>query len=76
MDNSTKISDEQLENIKKELQKGNADQNAEALMQKFLNKEQTETVKKVLANPDKVREIMRSPLAKNFMEKFNGQKKE
>ncbi len=76
MDNSTKISNEQIENLKAELQKGDGNKSAEELMKKYLNREQTETIKKVLANPEKVREIMSSPLAKSFLEKFSGKKKE
>lgn len=77
MDNGTKLSKEQIETIKKELQSGNSSSNApEEFMQKYLNKEQSDSVKKVLADPDKLKEILSSPFAKAFMKQYNNQKEE
>ena len=72
MDNGTKISKEQIESIKTELQstqKSGGD--ITAFLQKYLDREQGERVKKVLSDPQKIKEILSSPLAKSFMEKYS-----
>jgi hypothetical protein len=71
MDNGTKISKEQIENMKTELEsvkKENGDINT--FLQKYLDREQGERVKRVLSDPQKIKEILSSPLAKSFMEKY------
>lgn len=71
MDNGTKISKEQIENMKTELEsvkKENGDINS--FLQKYLDREQGERVKRVLSDPQKIKEILSSPLAKSFMEKY------
>ncbi len=71
MDNGTKISKEQIENMKTELEKAKKDGgDIGAFLQKHLNKEEGERVKKVLSDPQKLKEILSSPFAKNFMEKY------
>lgn len=71
MDNDTKLSKEQIENMKTELQ--NAKDNGSALndfLRKYLDREQGERVKRVLSDPQKIKELLSSPLAKSFMEKY------
>lgn len=71
MDNDTKLSKEQIENMKTELQ--NAKDNDSALndfLRKYLDREQGERVKRVLSDPQKIKELLSSPLAKSFMEKY------
>lgn len=71
MDNSTKISKEQIETMKTELENTkNEGGDISAFLQKYLDREQGERVKKVLSDPQKIKEILSSPLAKNFMEKY------
>lgn len=71
MDNDAKLSKEQIENMKDELKKTSLDQSGlNNFLQKYLDREQSEKVKKVLSNPEKLREILSSPLAKNFMENY------
>lgn len=72
MDNSTKLSTEQIENIKNELKSGSVSQsNLNEFLQKHLDSEQSEKIKAVLSNPEKLKEILSSPFAKSFMKKFN-----
>lgn len=71
MDNDTKLSKEQIENMKKEINDINSQGgDLSAFLQKYLDREQGERVKKVLSDPQKIKDILSSPLAKNFMEKF------
>lgn len=71
MDNSTKISKEQIETMKTELENTkNESGDINAFLQKYLDREQGERVKKVLSDPQKIKEILSSPLAKTFMEKY------
>ena len=71
MDNSTKISKEQIETMKTELENTkNEGGDISAVLQKYLDREQGERIKKVLSDPQKIKEILSSPLAKNFMEKY------
>lgn len=71
MDNSTKISKEQIETMKTELENTkNEGGDISDFLQKYLDREQGERVKKVLSDPHKIKEILSSPLAKNFMEKY------
>lgn len=71
MDNDTKISREQIESMKTELENAkNEGGDISAFLQKYLDREQGERVKKVLSDPQKIKEILSSPLAKTFMEKY------
>lgn len=71
MDNDTKISKEQIESIKNELKGGSvSEDNLGDFLQRYLDREQSERVRKILSNPQKLREILSSPLAKTFMENY------
>lgn len=72
MDNDTKLSKEQIENMKNELEKAkNNGSDISAFLQKYLDREQGERLKKVLSDPQKIKEILSSPLAKSFMDKYS-----
>ncbi len=70
MDNDTIFSKEQIENIKTELESTKTDGDLNAFLQKHLDKEQSEQLKKVLSDPQKIKDILSTPLAKRFMEKY------
>ena len=71
MDNGTKISKEQIETMKSELESAKKESDdITAFLQKYLDREQGERVKRVLSDPQKIKEILSSPLAKSFMEKY------
>lgn len=72
MDNGTKISKEQIENMKNEIEamkKENRD--IGSFLQKYLDREEGERIKRVLSDPQKIKEILSSPLAKSFMESYS-----
>ena len=71
MDNGTKFSNEQLENMKTELESGSVNEKSlNEFLQKHLNAEESEKLKAVLADPEKLKNILSTPFAKSFMEKL------
>ncbi len=70
MDNSTKFSEEQLEIIKTELERTKNNGDINGFLQKYLDKERSEQLKNVLSDPQKIKEILSTPFAKQFMEKY------
>lgn len=77
MDNDIKLSKEQMDKIKKELQSGSVNrENTDDFLKKHLSKEQADSLKKVLSDPDRMKEILSSPLAKSLIEKYNRHKEE
>lgn len=71
MDNDTKLSKEQIENIKTELKNGSVDKNnITDFLKAYLDKDQNEKLKEVLADPQKIKNVLASPFAKSLMEKF------
>lgn len=71
MEKDTKLSKEQIENIKNELKGGSVNRdNLSDFLQKHLDSESSEKIKSALSNPEKLREILSSPFAKSFLEKY------
>lgn len=71
MEKDTKLSKEQIENIKNELKGGSVNRdNLNEFLGKHLDSEGSEKIKAVLSNPEKLKEILSSPFAKSFMEKY------
>lgn len=70
MDNGTNFSKEQIENIKTELESTKSEGDLSAFLQKHLDKQQSEQLKKVLSDPQKIKDILSTPLAKKLMEKY------
>ena len=70
MDNGTKISEEQLEIMKTELERTKNSGDINGFLQKYLDKEHSEQIKKMLSDPQKIKEILSTPFAKQFMEKY------
>lgn len=71
MDNDTKLSKEQLETIKKELRESSVDKsNLTDFLKKYLDKDQSEKLKEVLSDPQKIKDVLASPFAKKLMENF------
>lgn len=71
MEKDTKLSKEQIENIKNELKGGSVNRdNLSSFLQKHLDSESSEKIKSALSNPEKLKEILSSPFAKSFMEKY------
>ncbi len=66
MDNEAKLSSEQINSIISDAKKGNTD--TEKLMKKHLNEEQMQKVKGILGDPEKLRQLMQSPIAQKFMQ--------
>lgn len=72
MDNGTKFSKKEIEEMKSELEAMKKEKgDITSFLQKYLDREQGERVKKVLSDPQKIKEILSSPLAKSFMEKYD-----
>lgn len=69
MDNETKLSSEQINSIMAEAKKQSVEGkvNAEELMKKHLNEEQAEKVRSILKDPEKLRQLLQSPMAQKFM---------
>lgn len=76
MDNETKLSAEQINSIKKELEEGNERINVTEFMQKHLNSSQIQALSSFMSDPEKMKNLMESPIAKRFMEKFRKEEKE
>ena len=72
MDNETKLSSEKINSIMKEVSQGNAD--PEALMQKHLDEKSREKLRSILSDPQKMKSIMESPLARKLFASFHGKK--
>ena len=71
MEKDTKLSKEQIENIKNELKGGSVNRdNLSAFLQKHLDSEGSEKIKSALSSPEKLKEILSSPFAKSFLEKY------
>ena len=70
MYNDTIFSKEHIENIKTELESTKNSSDLNAFLQKHLDKEHSEQIKKVLSEPQKIKEILSTPFAKQFMEKY------
>lgn len=71
MDNETKLSEEQINSIKQELSKKKGDVDLNEFMAKHLNDKQKQAVMNIAADPEKLKAIMNSPIAKKLMEKFS-----
>ena len=65
MDNESKISKEQINSIISNAKNGNTD--TDELMKKHLNEEQLQKVKSILSDPERLRQLMQSPIAQQFM---------
>ncbi len=76
MDNETKLSNEQINSIMKEAQRLSYDEkiNSEAFFKEHLNESQAEKVRSILNDPQKLKDIMESPLAKRILEALNKSK--
>ena len=72
MDNETKLSSEKINSIMKEVSEGKAD--PEALMQQHLDEKSREKLKSILSDPQKMKSIMESPLARKFFAAFQSKK--
>lgn len=72
MDNETKLSSEQIDSIMKEASEGKID--SERLIREHLSEGQAQKLRTILNDPEKLRSIMESPLAKKIMEAVSGKK--
>ena len=71
MDNGTKFSKEQLENMKNEIESGPVtEKSLNEFLQKHLSTEESEKLKTVLSDPQKLKDILSTPFAKSFIEKL------
>ena len=78
MDNGTNISKEQINSIlnkAKELSSEGKTPDS-AFLNEQLGSEQTEKLQRILSNPDKLREVMNSPMAKRLMAMLQSKDKE
>lgn len=71
MDNETKLSEEQINSIKQELSEKKTDLDLNEFMAKHLNDKQKQAVMNIASDPEKLKAIMNSPIAKKLMEKFS-----
>lgn len=69
MDNETKLSQEQIKGIMKEVGGLSADEkiNTEVFIKEHLNESQAQKVKSILSDPQKLKELMQSPAAQKIM---------
>lgn len=69
MDNETKLSQEQINGIMKEVGGLSADEkiNTEAFIKEHLNESQAQKVKAMLSDPQKLKELMQSPAAQKII---------
>lgn len=71
MDNDTKIFKEQTDNIKADFEKAkNEGKDPTSIFEKYLSKEEATKAKQVLSDPKKLKELLSSPFAKSFMQKY------
>ncbi len=78
MDNGTNLSQQQINNIlskAKELSDEGKEPDISALSDR-LSPAQSEKIRGILNNPEKLREIMNSPMAKKIMGMLNSENKE
>lgn len=71
MDNETKLSSQQINSIKEELTAKKGDVDLNEFMAKHLNEKQQQAVMNIASDPEKLKAIMNSPIAKKLMEKFS-----
>lgn len=72
MDNETKLSSEKINSIIKEVSEGKTD--PEELMKKHLDEKSRERFRSILSDPQKMKSIMESPLAKKLFTSLHGKK--
>ena len=76
MDNETKLSKEQINSIRQELngKKENIDIND--FMERHLNDKQKQAFSSVISDPERLKAIINSPFAKKMLERFADREKE
>ncbi len=74
MDNETKLSSEKINSIMKEASEGKA--TPEELISKHLDENSAAKLKGILNDPQKLRSIMESPMAKKLFAAMSGKKEE
>ncbi len=67
MDNSVNMNENELKNLLRDSEGESVD----ALIKSRLTPEQQQTVRSVLSQPDKLKELLSTPFAKRFMEKLS-----
>lgn len=78
MDNGINLSQQQINNILSKANELSSQGKApdSTFLSEQLNSEQAEKLKSILSNPEKLREVMNSPVAKHIMSMLNSQNKE
>lgn len=74
MDNGTKLSKEQINSIMKEASEGRV--SPEEIMGKHLDEGTADKLKSILNDPQKLKSIMESPMAKKLFAAMSGKKEE
>lgn len=77
MDKQTKLSEEQINSIKKEIENVdiNGKTDTDEFIKKHLNEEQANKVRDILNNPEKLKSVLSSPMAQRFLESLKGKDK-
>ena len=72
MQNETKLSQEKIKSLLAMLSNGNKE-GAESIINSTLDESQRQKINGILSDPQKLKEILSSPQAKAFMQKFGKQ---
>lgn len=71
MDNETKLSREQLNEMLSSLKKTDDQVNVNDFINEHLNEKQADALKNAMKNPELIKSILSSPQAKKIIEKFS-----
>ncbi len=71
MDNETKLSSQQLDEMLSSLKKTDEQVNVNDFINEHLNEKQADALKNVMKNPELIKSILSSPQAKKIIEKFS-----
>lgn len=72
MGNEAKLSSEQINSVLDDVKNGNT--STQELMKKHLNEQQQKTFSELMSNPDKLRQLMQSPVAQKIIEALKKEK--
>ena len=73
MQNETKLSAEMINSLFSMMKKGNGNgESVKNILNQSLNESQKKTVSQIMSDPQKLKELLASPQAKELMAKLNG----
>ena len=73
MQNETKLSAEMLNSLFRMIKKGkDGQENARSILNQSLNDSQKQAISKIMSDPQKMKELLSTPEAKELIKKFGG----